>query len=143
MNGKVRHDLKCSNCNSVFRDCYIERNSIVDGGTQDMCSNCEHVGLSIYFGNWTDIQVFNDGLGCMYGYLRAEMNCRVREFCVADDSLSQIQLGMFTRPTDKGLKNFTEEQTMTYREKLLTEGDSGKLRREIHETYESNKAKGL
>jgi hypothetical protein len=99
--------------------------------------------MQIYYGNWQDVQVFNDGMGGMFGYQRADKKGRVREFGVADDTLAKIQLGMYTKPTDKGLRNFTDDQTANYRERLATEGDSGKLRKEIIETFESNQKKGL
>jgi hypothetical protein len=143
MNGKVRHDLKCTNCNMVERDVYVDRNSIVNGGVDDLCPHCNTHGRSIYFGNWEDIQVFNDGMGGMFGYQRTDKKGRVREFGVMDDTLSKIQLGMYTRPTDKGLKNFTDDQTAAFREKLASQGDSGKLRKEIIEQYETNKRNGL
>ena len=143
MSGKVNHDLMCPRCSSVEHDRSVLRSTIKDGGTQEVCTCCEYVGMQIYFGHWDDVQVFNDGMGGLYGYQRADKKGRVREFGVADDTLSKIQLGMYTKPTDKGLRNFTDDQTANYRERLAMEGDSGKLRKEIIETYESNKKKGL
>jgi len=139
------HDLKCPVCGYVEMEVIVHHSQIQDGLANSECRKCGSTVRETYYGLWEgeDVNVFNDGLGGMFGYQRADKKGRVREFGVADDTLSKIQLGMFTKPTDKGLKNFTDDQTAHYRERLIAEGDSGKLRKEIMSTYESNKAKGL
>lgn len=138
------HDIKCVACGKVGYDVNIHHSQIQDGVAYYECQ-CGSTLAELRYDLWEekDLNLFNDGLGGFDSYQRTDKKGFIREFGVSDDSLAQIQLGMFKKPTDKSLKNFTEDQTMQYRERLLAEGDSGKLRKEIIETYKSNKEKGL
>lgn len=139
------HDLICEVCNCSELEVNVHHSDIAGGMAKSKCPNCGSMVRSITYALWTegDVNLFNDGLGGLLGYQRADRKGRVREFGVDDCTLSKIQLGIYSKPTDKGLRNFTDDQTANFRHKLATEGDSGRLRKEVMEVYQSNKDKGL
>jgi len=123
------HDLLCDNCNDFRGDVWVNRGDTKDG---IHVSPCEHCGgtVKIFYGNWEHDFLFNEGLGD-------------RKFGVMDDPLAKLEIGMHKRAQDRTMQTFSEDQVMTFRERLAVEGDSPKLREKILETRQKNIASGL
>jgi hypothetical protein len=134
----LTHDLKCTNCNDFRSDVWMERGETKDGVHVQPCIHCGGT-VKVYYGNWGHDFLFNEGKGDS----RTDKKGFIRRFGVMDDPLAKLEIGMHKRPQDKGMQTFTEDQVMTYRERLAVEGDSPKLREKILETRQKNIASGL
>ena len=115
------HDWKCLSCGYVSENVLIKPTNGCDSCGSDM---------EITFQNWKNFNRNREFLSDNDS-TRVDDKGFVRKFSVADDRYAQIQLGINLNQSDVGLKTFTDDQSMYYTGRLLRDGDSPKLRREI------------
>lgn len=130
------HDLKCSKCGTINLNVIVHYNDLDDGkASYPKCANCNGTPLDVWYGEWQDVGLEDHGRSRNE---RVDANGFIKNFGVADCSLSQLELGVVRKPSDASLKTFSPEQSEAFRLRTLVDGDSPKLRREILETREAN-----
>lgn len=105
------HDYKCQRCSHIVRDTHTQPHTCVCGGEYD-----------ITYELWDDLNYTGDrnALSDSKGYRR--------KFGALEDPTCSIEMGLAHGP---GIETFSEEQRRYYAGKVLTDGDSPDLRKEI------------
>lgn len=124
------HDWKCNSCGFIADNLMIKPSRGCDSCGCDM---------EITYQNWKNFNRNREFLSDNDN-TRVDDKGFVRKFSVADDRYAQIQLGINLNQSDVGLKTFTDEQSMYYTGRLLRDGDSPKLRKEILDETKKSQA---
>lgn len=122
------HDYKCRNCGDVLLD-------QLESPTQE-CISCGDVSYEITYSHWKTVGVGEDlsALEDRFG--------RRKAFTAGEDPTCAIELGLAS-DNGSGVRTFTPEQQSNYLQKIMKDGDSPKLRREIlRQRADNNKAAG-
>ncbi len=114
------NDYKCIQCNLVHTDLLYEPTS---------CYSCGAHAFEVFFGNWSTIE-FDARKG-----ERLDAHGAVRQFGVLDDPLARSQLGLTSDPQLASYARVPAEQAEELRGRLMKDGDSGKLRKDVLEAY--------
>lgn len=114
----IIHDFKCTSCNWFANDEPYEIN---------VCPICGNTAYK-YFGNWQTIQVDprHDE--------RLDSKGNVRQFGALEDPLALANMGLGSGQLASYCK-VSEEKQIEFRERLIKDGDSGKLRKDVLEAY--------
>lgn len=123
-----RHDLLCEPCARVIEDVVFRH------GDKLPCPECGHE-MQTYYGNWTDVMLDDHGRARND---RVAHDGTIKNLGASDSKLARIELGLSGRPYDKALRTFSPEQSAAFRAKLMADGDSPKVFREIIETRKAN-----
>ena len=117
----VINDYKCYCCG------YLDRDRVEKPST---CPNCNtDDGMQVTFQNWTKLE-FNQ-----YSENdRVDSKGYIRKFSALDDPICAAQLGMGTEQL-QSYNRLSSEESTEFRQKLISNGDSPKLRREILAKY--------
>lgn len=114
----IIHDYRCDACGHIERDYW--------SASAPTCIECISAGrdpsvMQVTFELWErGLGHTNDELTDAKGFRKA--------FALTEDPVCLAELGM--APT-AGIQKFTPEMVQHYREKLVKEGDSPKLRQEV------------
>lgn len=112
----IIHDYLCKACGAVFEDVL---------GTPEPCA-CGHSELTITFQKWTKLTAMNrgrswDDLVDGKGFRSA--------FKASEDPVCAYELG--TIRDGAGIRTFSDEQSKHFASKVLRDGDTPQLRKEI------------
>ena len=110
------HDFRCDNCNKLHEN-EVEKPSV--------CESCGLPHLSYTFENWKKFNGMRDVKG--ENDLVDDAGRR-RKFKASEDPTCLIELGL---QEDRGIKTLSNEQSDYFRGRLLIDGDTPKLRKEI------------
>jgi hypothetical protein len=116
------HDYKCKSCGSV----------VVDSLEHPSNQCCSEPSYEITFQNWKNFNRRRDY--CSTNDTHTTDGAR-RRFCATEDPLVQHELGLLP---DHGLRTFSDEQSEYYIGKLMRDGDTPTLRKEILKQRVSN-----
>lgn len=114
----IIHDYRCDQCGHIERDYW--------SASAPTCIECISAGrdpsvMQVTFELWErGLTWTDDELTDAKGFRKA--------FCATEDALCLSELGM--APT-AGIQKFTPDLVQEYREKLVRDGDSPRLRQEI------------
>ena len=114
------HDYRCQNCRALQME-QLEKPTTCECGNPQWEWTCEFWDKDKNPFIRRDFKSSND--------LYTDLGFR-RKFNVGDDPTALIELGL-NPAHDKGISTFNIDQRMEYVGKLMKEGDSPKLRREI------------
>jgi hypothetical protein len=129
------HDLICKGCGVIEEDVYVPVERLLgDGRTNAECACC-NTPLEIYLGFWPDVGLPNHGRDVNE---RLDKDNFLRKANVSDDPVCAIEAGLRDKHGDEQLRTFSPEQTRYVQEKILTEGDTYKLRQEVLSMREKN-----
>lgn len=106
---------------------YIDKDRLYKS---DKCPNCDGEGtFEVFFGDWKKLE-FNP----YSANDRHDSKGFIRKFSSLDDPLCQANMGMGSKQL-QSYNKMTEEESKSFRERLIKDGDSPKLRREILAKY--------
>lgn len=134
------HDLRCDFCGHTEENVKIPAATIIDGcATEQECPSCLQKQMMVYFGNWNDIAM-DDGGRCTND--RYDRQGMIKNFTAQDDPVAMIEMGFHKkhRPADRHMQTFNADQVQAFRTRLVVDGDSPTLRKEILATREANLA---
>lgn len=109
------HDYKCKECGTVVTD----QLEVPSSGC------CDSPAYEITFQNWKNFNFSRDYSSSNDTHTTDGTR---RKFCATEDPLVQYELGLLP---DQGLRTFSEEQSEHFRGKLMRDGDTPSLRKEI------------
>ncbi len=122
------HDYRCSACGA-----FVE-NSM--GMPEEKC--CENSQYEITFQNWKSFNYQRDYSSSNDTHTTDGIR---RKFRASEDPIVQFELGLIP---DHGIRSFDENQAAHFREKMMKDGDTPALRREIlRERTKTQKAEGF
>lgn len=122
------NDYRCVECEYIDRD-RLEKAT--------HCPNCDaENSFEVTFINWRGIEVDTRHDE------RCDSHGNIKQFGVLDCPLSSAQLGLGDAKL-QSFKRISDEQSRELREKLMKDGDSRKLRREVLNKYNEETGKKM
>lgn len=107
----IIHDFKCQQCG------YIEAELPVDSGVTEVpCQACDEGIMAITYGDWRGVGLINNGVSVDD---RLSKDGTINMLGASDSRLCRIELGLATKPMDKGLRTFTPEQAADFRKRAM------------------------
>lgn len=117
-----KHDYKCGN----YECRNYEFDVIVPYGEEVFCPEC-CAPMEITYEFWDDVALEDHGRSRNE---KADHNGFVKNWSATDDPLARLEL-LGGSLKDKGVITFTPDQQAAFRQRILVEGDSPKLRKDI------------
>jgi hypothetical protein len=137
------HDIRCEFCGHIERDVNVNGHVIREGRLVGRpCVQCLQPECYTFYGLWDDVPLEDHGRSRSE---RADHNGFVKTWKAFDDPMCKIELGIHRKNhRDHTMQTFNEDQIVAFRSKMLVDGDTPQLRREILDTREHNlkKAEG-
>ena len=114
------NDYRCSACNFVHEDLLYEPLT---------CISCGERAFEVFFGNWNTIEfdARKDE--------KTDSKGAIKQFGVMDDPLCRANLGLTSDPQLASYARVPSEKAEELRGRLMKDGDSGKLRKDVLEAY--------
>lgn len=117
------HDYSCTKCGAIIEDVTSIPVS---------CQGCEGTSFTVTYRNWRTMHALEGGTARDSLH---DSKGAYKKFNATSDPLCQIELGL---GEDKGIRSFNADQSVHFMEKMLTDGDSPRLRDEMLRTRNEN-----